>query len=420
MAATWSKSQYPGVRFREHSDRKHNGKADRYFAIRYYNQSKSIEEACGWSSEGWNAQKANIARNELVNNNRHGIRPMTLAEKRQIDKAERDAEEHAQAEDEAARREADAAEKAANITFGDLFKIYIDQAKHTKKTWHDDQSRYEFNVKEYIGNRPARNVSVFELERMKNSLKKKGKSAKTIHHSLSLVRTVYNKCELWGHYSGDNPATKVAYPKISDNDRVRFLSFDEVKLLLNELSKLPHTDTHDLTLMAAFTGARYLEIASLTWSDVNIESGYVTFLNTKTSKSRTVSSSQNVKDMLATRRPEGAAPSGYVFPKRDGRLRTQVPNSFPMIADRLFNVGVTDPRQKVVFHTLRHSYISWLIMNGADLRTVQQISGHETMAMLKRYSHLTGAHLQKAADRVEHAFNSNPHIVIQMDKRLKK
>jgi hypothetical protein len=60
-------------------------------------------------------------------------------------------------------------------------------------------------------------------------------------------------------------------------------------------------------------------------------------------------------------------------------------------------------------------------MSGADLRTVQQISGHETMAMLKRYSHLTGAHLQKAADRVAAAFDSDTRSdVIDLSERRGK
>jgi site-specific recombinase XerD len=58
-------------------------------------------------------------------------------------------------------------------------------------------------------------------------------------------------------------------------------------------------------------------------------------------------------------------------------------------------------------------------MRGADVRTVQQISGHETMAMLKRYSHLTGAHLQKAADRVAAAFDADnkSNVILLADRK---
>lgn len=397
------KSQYPGVRFRENPDRKFNGKPDRYFFIRYYHADKLKEEGCGWSSEGWNAGKASILRNELTNNNRQGIRPMTLAEKRQQDVDAREAEVQA---DVKAVEEQAALEKS-NVTFEHLFEIYIAHAKQNKKSWPDDEGRYLFNIKDFIGNRPAKDVTTFDLEKMKSALKKKGKSPKTIHHALSLVRTVFNKCLLWGEYVGENPAIKVSYPKIADNDRVRFLSFDEVKTLLDELSKLPKIEAHDLVLMAAFTGARYLEIASLKWADVDLESGYINFLNTKNGRNRTVFVPANVQNMLTGRKPANCSPSDLVFPTNQGTIRGEVPNSFPEIANRLFNEGVSDRRQRVCFHTLRHSYISWLIMSGADLRTVQQISGHETMAMLKRYSHLTGAHLQKAADRVAAAFDAD-------------
>ena len=415
MTATRTKSQYPGVRFREYPDRKFNGKPDRYFFIRYYHQGKSIEEGCGWSSEDWNAQKASILRNELVNNNRHGIRPMTLAEKRQMDKDVRGVEEQARIQTE---NEKAAAEKA-NVTFEQLFEIFLENAKQTKKSWADDEGRYKCNIESYIGNRPAKDVSVFELEKMKIGMQKSGKSAKTVHHALSLVRTIYNKAKLWGHYDGENPAIKVSYPKISDNDRVRFLSYDEVSTLLNELSKLSNTDMHDLTLMAAFTGARYLEIATLSWTDVDLEAGYVTFLNTKNSKTRTVPIPASVKEMLLSRKPKECSPSNLIFPTHRGTVRLQAPDSFAEVADRLFNQGVTDRRQRVCYHTLRHSYISWLIMSGADLRTVQQISGHETMAMLKRYSHLTGAHLQKATDRVAQAFESETksNVVSLVDRK---
>jgi integrase len=399
----WTSTREAGVRYREHQDRKHLGKLDRYFAIRYYHDGKQQEEGCGWSSEGWNATKASNLRNELANNNRQGIRPMSLKEKRQQDTDAREAQ--LQAEVQAVEEQA-ALEKS-NVTFEHLFEIYITHAKQNKKSWADDEGRYIFNIKEFIGNRLAKDVTTFDLEKMKNILKKRGKAPKTIHHSLSLVRTVFNKCSLWGAYTGGNPAIKVQYPKIADNDRVRFLSFDEVKILLDELSKLPKIETHDLVLMAAFTGARYLEIASLKWVDIDLESGYINFLNTKNGRSRTVFVPVNVQNVLSGRKPVDCSPDSLVFPTNQGTIRGEVPNSFPEIANRLFNQGVSDRRQRVCFHTLRHSYISWLIMSGADLRTVQQISGHETMAMLKRYSHLTGAHLQKAADRVAAAFDAD-------------
>ena len=75
MAVKWIRTQYPGLRYYEHPKRKHNGKKDRSFVIRYKNCGKVIEEGAGWSSGGMNAQKANLLRAEIMQNIREGKRP---------------------------------------------------------------------------------------------------------------------------------------------------------------------------------------------------------------------------------------------------------------------------------------------------------------------------------------------------------
>ena len=89
MGYKWTKTQFPGVRYREHPGRKHNGKPDRYFAIRYKVFGKAKEEALGWSSQGWNAQKVSLQRSELINNQKKGDGPVTLKEKKDILKLKR-------------------------------------------------------------------------------------------------------------------------------------------------------------------------------------------------------------------------------------------------------------------------------------------------------------------------------------------
>jgi site-specific recombinase XerD len=61
-----------------------------------------------------------------------------------------------------------------------------------------------------------------------------------------------------------------------------------------------------------------------------------------------------------------------------------------------WNKGVSDYRLKIVFHSLRHSYCSWLAIAGVPLYTLAQLSGHETMSMVQRYSHLSPCTLRDA------------------------
>lgn len=62
------------------------------------------------------------------------------------------------------------------------------------------------------------------------------------------------------------------------------------------------------------------------------------------------------------------------------------------------NAGL-DPKQ-VIRHTLRHTAITHLVQAGVDLPTVKRISGHKTMAMVEKYAHQNGAHIQEAMDKL--------------------
>ena len=64
-----------------------------------------------------------------------------------------------------------------------------------------------------------------------------------------------------------------------------------------------------------------------------------------------------------------------------------------------------DPDQ-VVRHTLRHTAITHLVQAGVDLPTVKRISGHKTLAMVERYAHANGEHIQQAMDKLEERLNA--------------
>jgi site-specific recombinase XerD len=102
-----------------------------------------------------------------------------------------------------------------------------------------------------------------------------------------------------------------------------------------------------------------------------------------------------VRRMLSERKSEQA--KGHVFTTSDGKQIKKISNSYQRAVERLgFNANVTDRRQKVVFHTLRHTYASRLVMAGVDLYTVQRLMGHKDITMTRRYAHLAPEHLDKA------------------------
>ena len=86
--------------------------------------------------------------------------------------------------------------------------------------------------------------------------------------------------------------------------------------------------------------------------------------------------------------------SPYVFCNINGRPFCNVRRSFETA---LKKAGITDFR----FHDLRHTFASWLVMSGVDLKTVQELLGHKTIEMTMRYSHLSPAHKRVAVQMLD-------------------
>jgi site-specific recombinase XerD len=72
------------------------------------------------------------------------------------------------------------------------------------------------------------------------------------------------------------------------------------------------------------------------------------------------------------------------------------------------NDGIKDTRKKVTFHTLRHTYASWLVGEGVALFTVKELLGHKTLSMTARYSHLGKNTLREATQILANTLEAKP------------
>ena len=103
-----------------------------------------------------------------------------------------------------------------------------------------------------------------------------------------------------------------------------------------------------------------------------------------------------------TNEAEGTG-SSYLFRNCHGEPYRSVRTGFEHAAQR---AGITDFR----FHDLRHTFASRLVMAGVDIRTVQELMGHKTIAMTLRYSHLSPDHKRKAMEALESKFPAKSPI----------
>jgi integrase len=358
---------------------------DKYFIIRYSVNGKRYQEGLGWASDKWTAERASGELAKLKNAHRTGKGAYTMAELRE--------QENARREEEKERKKQEEKDSLTLARFWD--ESYFPYAKlyKTAQTIKTEKSYYNLWIKPKIGEKTFKDITPLDLERIKKNMADAGRSPKTIAHSLAIVRQIINRAQLLGYYKGDNPTHKVKKPK-TDNKRIRFLSYVETETLLDKLSTRS-PDVHDMALLALHCGPRAGEIFGLTWQDIDFERGLVTLRHTKNGHVRHVPMTVRVREMLKNR--ESVRDSELVFPARNGSKRKEVSNSFERaVKDLGWNKGIEDPRQKVVFHSLRHTCASWLVMAGVPLYTVKEYLGHRQISQTERYAHLAPDSLQQA------------------------
>ena len=407
ITVKWQKSNFRGVRFYEHPTRK-NGrvKKDRYFSIRYQVDGKRTEQGLGWSTdpEGWTEEKAALTLKKYKHAAQNLKGPKTRTEEREARKAEL-------AQEEARRLQ----EEKENITFKQASSKFLEWAKANKGDWQHDETRLRVHVLPLFGEMQMNSITPAHVEQMKTSCTEKGLALATVRHVLQIVRAVYNHAERMDIYSGPIPTKKISFPK-PNNRRNRFFSYEQADKLLKELDARGYHDLHDISLMAFETGMRFSEIAKLTWENVDLPNLIIHVNDSKSGESGDVYINQKLREMLLMRQASNS--SGLVFPSRNGKVREDAPRTFAKTVDDLgFNDGVTDSRNKLTFHSTRHTFGSWLALQGTPLLTIKELMRHKVVEMTLRYAHLIPDHKREAVEKLG---KRNAAKVVSIEEARKK
>lgn len=381
------KTQYPGVRYYEHAARKmRNGQFDRYFSIRYKKDGRTAEEGLGWATDGWSAEKAHKVLAAIKQNKRVGKGPQSLAEMR-----ETSARERAAAEKEAAE------ESAANMLLQDFFeRYYMQEAKRSKRSWRLDEQRFNKIIKPALGTKPLRSITREDVQALVDSLVDSGAAPCTIKQYRSILNYTFtqaSRTKLYGNlvFNGQNPVQGVKAPPIK-NGRERFLTAKEAKDLIRAAQKLPHPDLHDSIVLSLYTGLRLGEIRRLEWPDVDMAHGILTVRDEAYRKpGGKVPLNDTALNIFKERRGRSQnGTTGLVFPPIGNDFR-YLSRGFRALADIIgINDGIEpgDRARRIVFHSLRHTFASWLAINGTDIYRIQKLMRHKTINMTMRYAHL--------------------------------
>ncbi len=382
-----------GVYTKKHPTRKHGIKNDLYFSIRLQILGQRKNCGLGWASEGWTMQKAIHRREELKNYaNKTGVfktHKELLSE--QLIKKKKKYEQ----------------EKLEKLTVSEYFYTYFKPSLFHKFENSNSQrhcSTFKIWLEPVIGEITFNNINEKHLEEIFYKATKK-LAIKTIIFLITTLKKLWEMAEKDGVISSPLPQIPLDIKnKISkhDNARIRFITKTEADLLFKEIRKKSE-HLYRQALFSLHCGLRASEVLNLRWQNIDMENGILNLTKTKNNNARSVFISDKVKEILEI--TDKNHPSGLIFPSKKGTVSKKISVTFKKVADNLFNIGISDRRQRVVFHTLRHTYASWLVMEGVPLYTVQKLLGHKSIKTTMRYAHLSPEYLKKAASVINKITN---------------
>jgi integrase len=231
-------------------------------------------------------------------------------------------------------------------------------------------------------------ISSFAVEAFKAQRKEAGMADASVNRELACLRSLFYAAQRWG-WVRENPVGggKVRFFR-ENNARERFLTDAEIETLLAKCDPKARV----FVTAAVDTGFRAAELQALRWVGVDFGRNVVTVASgyTKNGDSRTNPMTRRLAAaLLDWRQASGGQADGQVF----GEYRYREPFERARAAAKLGD--------DVCFHTLRHTYISRLVLAGADIRTVQELAGHRTITMTMRYAHLGPEHKRRAVGLLE-------------------
>ena len=292
------------------------------------------------------------------------------------------------------------------ITLKDALAAYVDKNKNTGSHSYANCNASILNQK-FPTDLYIDEVRDWHLTRFKSQREQDGIGAQTIKHNFQAIRGAWT----WAKDNG-YLVKPLEYPKLKlPKHRLRYLSLEEEKRLLAALDPTVdfkyrpkyedrpdeenrrRQDNYDIVVLLLDTGARYGEIASITWDRIDLEQKTINLWRSKVRNESIIYMTGRVYEIL--RRRQDHKSSDFVFTNGKGKARGYAPKGIFRAFER---AGLTDFR----IHDLRHTCASRLVQNGLSLYEVAQMLGHVDVQTTQRYAHLEASGIgQRARDIME-------------------
>ena len=257
------------------------------------------------------------------------------------------------------------------------------------------------------GSGPISSLTNGDLDRHKQRRTQQGRAPQTVKHELNMIMGAIRYAKRNGFEIPDLTPPTVRIP----GGKLRYLSSEEERRLLRELDpnrvsnglapaderdpkKMQDMqDNYDLIVILLDTGARYSEIATLTWDQIDLPNREIRLWRSKVENESLLFMTTRVTNVLANRLESRAGK--FLFSNSKGGARRYSVIAIRKAFDRAALHDCT-------VHTLRHTHASRLIQNGMSVYEVKAVLGHADIRTTMRYAHLEEAKVtSRARDVIE-------------------
>lgn len=281
---------------------------------------------------------------------------------------------------------------AGRLTLAELIDRYRQEVRTNKKSWREDERHAGYWV-EAFGDRFIDELTPGDVEGWKAQRLKQVAPA-TVNRSLAFLKTTFSRAIRDGLCEKNPLAGRRVKMLRENNHRDRILSREEEALIE------PHLARQDwlAVVVDLQTGLRQAEQLGLRRTDVDLTRAHIRLKDSKGGGAVTIR--LNPVALEAFRELLTLHQSRWVFPDSTGESPLTGSALFHRFTRACHRAGV----EGVIWHTLRHTFISRLVMLGVPLRVVQEAARHKSLNMTLRYSHLQPGTVQGALDTLAAAY----------------
>lgn len=346
------KTKFTGIYYRTSST---NGKTDKTYYIIYKDKdNKTKELKIGKHSEGVREAYCNQIRNEIITKQRLGIEPPSVAKRKKI---------------------------STDNTIDKLFEYYYKHKKLHNKHIEEDKQQHYNHVSPFMGNIPIERLTDKHVRELQNK-KAKTYSPKTVNNILALLNTIIEYAIKNDRVHNIENVVKKIQPLKLDNAREKYLTLEEIQKLYKALE-----DDNELfifTKLLLNTGARLQGVYNISYNDVDFTNKIITIKDFKTNSTYRSFLNSELSKLLQTRFKEN---ENQLFKRSQHQLQKLLRYKLNDLFNK--NIDTDDRKNRVVVHTLRHTFASHLAINGTPIFTIQKLMNHKDIKSTMRYAKLS-------------------------------